>query len=889
MSFDFSLVSAPFRMQPGLRRIGAGDAQLTANAPNGRHLREKMAVLAAFPHQALCRSTDFDVAPVLRRPRGEAARSSPRAFEFDESAGDRACASAPLLGWSVDATACRPATAIRRSASCCASLPPARPRRRPPLPRLRGRLRRPRRPRARPFPGSRSACRRAGRPRTRSAATSPRSTPRSPTTRCCSRPANRWPASSPAASAGSASSGRSAPIRACTSIRRATTAPGRATLGADALAARAHFRSERQTFVPIAAAAQAMFTIRVASAPLVAAVDERRRSPPACTPPWRACRPTCSRTRGWPSARDRLLEWLAARSASTSRDAAHEHGADPRRRDRARRRRHAALGRLRRRLPPARRRAGAGAPRLPRRRRARRALARARALRRPRDRLRPRQQLPRHLGRVARRCAALPPAPLRLDRRRAADPRRPRRDRARSLAAPLADRARRALAAADLEPAPDRLRSRPRRAAARLRRRRRLAAAARRSRRRLLSRRLRAGAQSGDVGRAPVQGDGAAGRARRDGRDLERGARGPRRLAQRRLRGRERARHRRQARHHARSLRAALHAARSAAAAAATAADDAAHRDASREPRGHRRRRPGRLRAGAGAGRARSLVAAARARHGDRAARARATPPGSSTASSTASTAGTRASIVPPPSPPAPRCARRSTGAARAAASPACCGSTSDGASQAELQATIDALGLPADYVRALDADAASRLAGVPIAVAAWHFPHGGWVDPRGLAAAWLARAGQRCELRLGCAVASLARVDDRWTLRDANGNTIATARDGRPLQRRRCARAARPSTVADRAAAGPGELDRRCAPAVARYAAAAADRRLGLRPARDRRRGLVRRERPVERLRLARARQRPPRQPGTPRPPRRSRRRACARRSLGADRASAG
>ena len=41
---------------------------------------------------------------------------------------------------------------------------------------------------------------------------------------------------------------------------------------ADALAARASFRSERQTFIPIAGAAQAVFTIRVASTPLAAAV-----------------------------------------------------------------------------------------------------------------------------------------------------------------------------------------------------------------------------------------------------------------------------------------------------------------------------------------------------------------------------------------------------------------------------------------------------------------------------------------------------------------------------------------------------------------------------------------------------------------------------------------
>jgi tRNA 5-methylaminomethyl-2-thiouridine biosynthesis bifunctional protein len=99
-----------------------------------------------------------------------------------------------------------------------------------------------------------------------------------------------------------------------------------------------------------------------------------------------------------------------------------------------------------------------------------------------------------------------------------------------------------------------------------------------------------------------------------------------------------------------------------------------------------------------------------------------------------------------------------------------------EGASRATLQATLDALGLPADYVRALDADAASRLAGVAITSAAWHYPQGGWVDPRGLAAAWLARAGRRSELRVHCAVTSLKRVGERWSLFDGAGSTVASA-----------------------------------------------------------------------------------------------------------------
>ena len=46
MPFDFNHVSVPFRMQPGLRRIAPGSAQLTPTTNSSRHLREKIAVLA---------------------------------------------------------------------------------------------------------------------------------------------------------------------------------------------------------------------------------------------------------------------------------------------------------------------------------------------------------------------------------------------------------------------------------------------------------------------------------------------------------------------------------------------------------------------------------------------------------------------------------------------------------------------------------------------------------------------------------------------------------------------------------------------------------------------------------------------------------------------------
>jgi tRNA 5-methylaminomethyl-2-thiouridine biosynthesis bifunctional protein len=94
----------------------------------------------------------------------------------------------------------------------------------------------------------------------------------------------------------------------------------------------------------------------------------------------------------------------------------------------------------------------------------------------------------------------------------------------------------------------------------------------------------------------------------------------------------------------------------------------------------------------------------------------------------------------------------------------------------AAMTALVDAQGLPADYVRALDADTASRLAGVRLAWPAWHYPGAGWVEPRGLARAWLAAAGARAELRLGCAVASLRRDGDVWEICDASGATIVRA-----------------------------------------------------------------------------------------------------------------
>jgi hypothetical protein len=88
--FDFdAAVSAPFRMQPGLRRLAAGSTQLTPLAPGSRHQREKLAVLSAFWPQALCVQPGFDAAPALAALCTQAAAEHPAVLAWD---GERATA-----------------------------------------------------------------------------------------------------------------------------------------------------------------------------------------------------------------------------------------------------------------------------------------------------------------------------------------------------------------------------------------------------------------------------------------------------------------------------------------------------------------------------------------------------------------------------------------------------------------------------------------------------------------------------------------------------------------------------------------------------------------------------------------------------------------------------
>lgn len=85
-------------------------------------------------------------------------------------------------------------------------------------------------------------------------------------------------------------------------------------------------------------------------------------------------------------------------------------------------------------------------------------------------------------------------------------------------------------------------------------------------------------------------------------------------------------------------------------------------------------------------------------------------------------------------------------------------------------------LGLPADYVQGLSASEASALAGTPLTVPAWFYPGGGWIDPAGLAASYLARAGNHARFEGHSAVHTITRDGLRWTARDARGQVLASA-----------------------------------------------------------------------------------------------------------------
>lgn len=104
MSFDFdAAVRAPFRMQPGLRRVAPGVQQLTPVQTGSAHWRAKLAVMSTHVEQVMCCVPGFDPAPALQRLCAYAACEQPAAWTWDGRE-----ATAPLLGLAVVGSAVRP-------------------------------------------------------------------------------------------------------------------------------------------------------------------------------------------------------------------------------------------------------------------------------------------------------------------------------------------------------------------------------------------------------------------------------------------------------------------------------------------------------------------------------------------------------------------------------------------------------------------------------------------------------------------------------------------------------------------------------------------------------------------------------------------------------------
>ena len=95
MPFHFDAIVAPFRMQPGLRRLAAGADHLTPSTIGGRALTEKLAVLGMWPAHAAVAAPGFDPEPALLALAERAAFEHPESFAIDAPLSWRA----PQLGW----------------------------------------------------------------------------------------------------------------------------------------------------------------------------------------------------------------------------------------------------------------------------------------------------------------------------------------------------------------------------------------------------------------------------------------------------------------------------------------------------------------------------------------------------------------------------------------------------------------------------------------------------------------------------------------------------------------------------------------------------------------------------------------------------------------------
>ena len=120
--FDFdSAVSAPFRMQPGLRRITPGTPQLTALMPTHPAFAEKLSVLRDHAGQALLQREGFDAGPALGALVTTARQQCPQALRLNDT---RLVAPALGIALDADATLHPLADAHDQARAVLAALPP---------------------------------------------------------------------------------------------------------------------------------------------------------------------------------------------------------------------------------------------------------------------------------------------------------------------------------------------------------------------------------------------------------------------------------------------------------------------------------------------------------------------------------------------------------------------------------------------------------------------------------------------------------------------------------------------------------------------------------------------------------------------------------------------
>jgi hypothetical protein len=307
MPFDFSLVSAPFRMQPGLRRVVLGTEQLTPTRPGSKYLREKIAVLSRFAGQALVNVPGFDASPALATVAREAASMSPVAFEFDSLVD----CEAPTLGWAI-----REGRVEGDGGACIGELLEA-------------------------LPSSQRSAALLCLAFEQDFAVIDGATATLPWLAVCLP--SRW---APESKVGRHFAEVHAPVADSTILLAASDQlarlvtgserwerfvwtisadpgldqhPGRGDArwpdldGAEDIAAIASWRSERQTFIPVPGTTQAVFTIHVESVPLASAItscDDAMRVHAAL----RSMTPAVLAYRGLDTVRDLLLDWLAKRA-----------------------------------------------------------------------------------------------------------------------------------------------------------------------------------------------------------------------------------------------------------------------------------------------------------------------------------------------------------------------------------------------------------------------------------------------------------------------------------------------------------------------------------------------------------------------------------------------